>query len=185
VNNLEIRQLISQIKRAKNPRLEAELYNKLRLFYCSIYQRRIYQISRFNLDELISKQIIFTFDKLNDIKLEENVMGYLFRCCLNSAISYLRANKKKPIHVEYYDIYEYNQESNQLDKIIQKETELELKKIIKTLKKEDQNILKLKSQGYKENQISKTMSIGVKAIGMRIFRSKKVIKIKLSKVDNL
>lgn len=119
-----------------------------------------------------SWQIIIS--KINQLKDPYSFRSWASRIVYTKSLDWLKANKRKQNHLEYY---KYEQEVDNLETKDNESIKAQLLKTIKTLPKHQQMVIKLfYVQDYSLKEISSVLNISVGTTKSRLFHAREKLK---------
>ena len=113
--------------------------------------------------ELAQAVFVDFWNKRNEIEIRTSVKSYLFRMGYNLFLTGLRKKKKQDTLLEELKYTALQEEEQRPEDQLIEATE-RLKKIVETLPPRCQEILKLKMQGQKYQEIAERLDISIKTV---------------------
>lgn len=113
--------------------------------------------------ELAQNAFIDFWNKRNEIEIQTSVKSYLFRMGYNLFLNSLRTKKKQETLLEELKHQALEEEMQKPEDHLMDATE-RLKKIVETLPPRCQEILQLKMQGYKYQEIADQLDLSIKTV---------------------
>lgn len=113
--------------------------------------------------ELAQNAFVDFWNRRNEIEIQTSVKSYLFRMGYNLFLNGLRYKKKQETLLEELKREALEQEMQRPEDQLKEATE-KLKKIVETLPPKCQEILQMKMQGYKYQEIADQLDISVKTV---------------------
>lgn len=135
--------------------------------------------------EVVQDTFMKFWDKMDEIDLNDNIVGYLFRVARNLSLDYLRKKKTILSHES-----SYHQQINRLNyitlsdepssQLIEKELQQILNNSIESLPDKCKIIFKKsRYEGYNHKEISKELNISTRTVEHQIYKALKHIKRRL------
>ncbi|QAA82050.1 RNA polymerase sigma-70 factor [Aequorivita sp. H23M31] len=113
--------------------------------------------------ELAQAAFVDFWNKRNEIEIRTSLKSYLYRMGYNLFLNGLRKKKKQASLLEELKLDALQEEEQRPEEELGEAVE-RLKKIIETLPARCQEILKLKMQGHKYQEIAESLDISVKTV---------------------
>ncbi len=138
-------------------------------------------------EEIVQDTFVKFWDKMDEINLNNNIAGYLFRIARNLSLDYLR--KKKTVLTHENNYYQQINRLNYMtlldepsSQLIEKELQQILNDSIESLPEKCKLIFKKsRYEGYNNKEISKELNISTRTVEHHIYNALKQIKQRLKK----
>lgn len=139
-----------------------------RILFEKYYRPLCLYLQSFTLDmdtsqDLAQNTFVDFWNKRQEIEVRTSVKSYLFRMGYNLFLNSLRLKKKQEILLEELKWQALEEEDQNPEDHLKEATE-KLKKIVETLPPRRQEILQLKMQGYKYQEIAGRSNVSVKTV---------------------
>lgn len=172
INVKELKNLFAKIKNNDNTAFE-ELYSK----YSKLIYKIAYSILKNKSDAEDVMQLVF--EKIYSMDKEKlptkNEVSWLYSVTKNEALNYLKSNKN---NINLEDIYEIEDNNNELDKVIEKEN---YNKLISKLNYNEKEIISLKIiSNCSFEEIGKILNIPTGTVKWRYYKAVNTLKLLLS-----
>lgn len=172
INVKQLKNLLAEIKNNNNTTFE-EFYNK----YNKLIYKIAYSILKNKSDAEDVMQLVF--EKIYSINKEKlptkNESSWLYSVTKNEALNYLKSNKS---NINLDDIYEIEDNNNELDKVIEKE---KYNKLISKLNDNEKEIISLKViSNFSFEEIGKVLNIPTGTVKWRYYKAINTLKLLLS-----
>lgn len=172
INVKELKNLFAKIKNNNNTAFE-ELYSK----YSKLIYKIAYSILKNKSDAEDVMQLVF--EKIYSMDKEKlptrNEASWLYSVARNEALNYLKSNKN---NINLDNIYEIEDDNNELDKVIEKEN---YNKLISKLNDNEKEIISLKIiSNCSFEEIGKILNIPTGTVKWRYYKAVNTLKLLLS-----
>lgn len=129
-------------------------------------------------DDLFQEILLKVWQNLAAFRNESSINTWIYRIATNTALQFVgRRNKKRNLHVPV-DLQHLPAESSATGNVVQEQVE-HLYKAVSELREMDRLIIGLLLDGNSYKEIAEITGFSVSNIGVRINRSKKILKKKL------
>lgn len=172
INVKELKNLFAKIKNNNNTAFE-ELYSK----YSKLIYKIAYSILKNKSDAEDVMQLVFEkIYSMNKEKLPtKNEASWLYSVTRNETLNYLKSNKN---NINLYDLYEIEDNNNELDKVIERE---KYNKLISKLNDDEKEIVSLKIiSNCSFEEIGKVLNMPTGTIKWRYYKAVNTLKLLLS-----
>lgn len=172
INVKELKNLFAKIKNNNNTAFE-ELYSK----YSKLIYKIAYSILKNKSDAEDVMQLVFEkIYSMNKEKLPtKNEASWLYSVTRNETLNYLKSNKN---NINLYDLYEIEDNNNELDKVIERE---KYNKLISKLNDDEKEIVSLKIiSNCSFEEIGKVLNMPTGTVKWRYYKAVNTLKLLLS-----
>ncbi|WP_310994024.1 RNA polymerase sigma factor [Aequorivita marina] len=152
--------LIAEIKQGSEPAFKA-LFEKYYRPLCTYL--RSYTPDFDSAEEIAQQTFVKFWNKREEIEVHTSVKSYLYKMGYHSFLKTIRKKNKRSSLLEELKYKALEQEEQQPENQLHEATE-RLKKIIKTLPPRCREVLQLKMQGYKYQEIADHLNISIKTV---------------------
>ena len=172
INVKELKNLFAEIKNNNNIAFE-EFYSK----YDKLVLKITYSILKNKNDAEDVMQLVFEkIYSMNKEKLStKNEASWLYSVTRNETLNYLKSNKN---NINLYDLYEIEDNNNELDKVIERE---KYNKLISKLNDDEKEIVSLKIiSNCSFEEIGKVLNMPTGTVKWRYYKAVNTLKLLLS-----